>query len=96
MYQTTEFVKFILPFGIGVFAVFVWHALATAGCVFGSLVLSPVTWAEEKFALKKEVRETSGHNVSEVTGNVVDHFTHEALGLINGVTESVQERLKEI
>jgi hypothetical protein len=96
LYQTTEFVKFILPFGIGVFAVFVWHVLATAGCVFGSLVLSPVTWAEERFSLKREVGRASGHNVSEVTGNVVEHFTHEAEGLINGVAESVQERLREV
>ncbi|EEA26677.1 hypothetical protein TMatcc_005043 [Talaromyces marneffei ATCC 18224] len=95
LYQTTEFVKFFLPFGIGVFAVFVWHVFATAGCVFGFLILSPVTWAEERFSLKKEVREALGHNVSEVTGNVVEHFTHEAEGLITGVAESVQERLKE-
>lgn len=96
LYQTAEFVKFILPFGIGVFVVFVWHVLATAGCVLGSLVLSPVTWAEEKFSLKKEVHENSGHNVSEVTANVVGHLSHEAEGLLNGVSESVQERLREI
>ncbi|EED19060.1 conserved hypothetical protein [Talaromyces stipitatus ATCC 10500] len=96
LYQTTEFVKFFLPFGIGVFLVFVWHVFATAGCVVGSFILSPVTWAEEKFALKKEVREISGHNVTEVTGNVAEHFTHEAEGLISGVVGSVQDRLKEI
>lgn len=96
LYQTTEFVKFILPFGIGVFAVFVWHVFATAGCVLGSLVLSPVTWAEERFSLKREVRQVSGHNVSEVTGHVIEHYSHEAGGLVNGVAESVQERLKEL
>ncbi|KAF3404737.1 hypothetical protein DPV78_003310 [Talaromyces pinophilus] len=96
LYQTTEFVKFILPFGIGVFAVFVWHVFATAGCVLGSLVLSPVTWVEERFSLKREVRRASGHNVSEVTGTVLGQLTYEAEGLISGVAGSVQDRLKEI
>lgn len=73
-----------------------WHVFATAGCVFGSLVLSPVTWAEERYSLKREVHQVSGHNVSEVMSNVVGHYAHEAEGLVDGVADSVQERLKEI
>lgn len=69
-----------------------WHVFATAGCVLGSLVLSPVTWAEERFSLRREVRRASGHNVSEVTGTVVGHLAYEAEGLISGV----QDRLKEV
>lgn len=96
LYQTTQFVKFFLPYGIGVFLVFVWHLFATAGCIAGSFFLSPITWIEEKFALNKEAREVSGHNVTEVAVNVVEHLSHEASGVIYGVVESVQGRLKEL
>jgi hypothetical protein len=94
LYQTTEFVKFFLPFGIGVCMIFVWHLFATAGCVLGSLLLSPITWAEEKLALKKEMREVSGRNVTDVASNVVEKVTRETGGFINGVAESVQGKIK--
>jgi hypothetical protein len=48
LYQTAEFVKFVLPFGIGSFIVFWWHVLATAGCVVGAVLLWPVTYLEER------------------------------------------------
>ncbi|OKL63424.1 hypothetical protein UA08_01183 [Talaromyces atroroseus] len=94
LYQTTEFVKFFLPFGIGVSMVLVWHLFATIGCVLGSLLLSPITWAEENLAMKKEIREVSGRNVTDVAGHVVERVTHETSDIINGVAKSVQDRLK--
>jgi hypothetical protein len=48
LYQTTEFVKFFMPFGIGSFFVFFWHLFATAGCVLGAYLLWPITYFEEK------------------------------------------------
>lgn len=100
LYQTSEFVKFILPFGIGVFLVFVWHVMATAGCVLGSALLYPVTWAEEKFALSKEVHDVSGHNVTEVAGNfagnLASHVQHEAGSLIQDVVESAPGKINDL
>ncbi|PGH23579.1 hypothetical protein AJ80_02359 [Polytolypa hystricis UAMH7299] len=48
LYQTSEFIKFVAPFGIGVTAVAIWQFFATVFCVLGSWVLCGVTWAEEK------------------------------------------------
>ncbi|KAL1985452.1 hypothetical protein VTN96DRAFT_7895 [Rasamsonia emersonii] len=48
LYQTTEFVKFFLPYGIGVCVVLLWHMVATAACVLGAIALWPVTWLEER------------------------------------------------
>lgn len=48
LYQTSEFVKFFLPYGIGVVFVMVWHAFSTAGCVLGAMFLWPVAWLEER------------------------------------------------
>ncbi|OXV05853.1 hypothetical protein Egran_06380 [Elaphomyces granulatus] len=48
LYQTSEFVKFFLPYGIGVVLVMVWHAFSTAGCVLGAVFLWPVAWLEER------------------------------------------------
>lgn len=48
LYQTTEFVKFFLPYGIGVCVVLLWHMVATAVCVLGAIALLPVTWLEER------------------------------------------------
>lgn len=96
LYQTTELVKFFLPFGIGVFLVFVWHLFATAGCVLGSLLLSPVTWAEERLALTKESREVVGNNMKDLAGNVAEQLTREAGSVLDRVSESVEEPLKDI
>ena len=48
LYQTSEFIKFFLPYGIGVVLVMVWHAFSTAGCVLGAIFLWPVAWLEER------------------------------------------------
>jgi hypothetical protein len=48
MYQTSEFIKFIVPFGIGATLVAIFHFFATLFCLAGVLALWPVTWAEEK------------------------------------------------
>ncbi|KAK2764568.1 hypothetical protein FQN54_009263 [Arachnomyces sp. PD_36] len=47
-YQTSEWIKFIVPFGIGVSVVTVWHAFATLVCILGAILLWPILWLEEK------------------------------------------------
>nr|KMM63679.1 hypothetical protein CPAG_00033 [Coccidioides posadasii RMSCC 3488] len=47
LYQTSEFIKFILPFGIGSILVFLWHSLATFISVGCALILWPSTFVEE-------------------------------------------------
>lgn len=48
LYQTSEFVKFVLPFGIGTAVVLVWHVFATVFSVLGVLVWWPVVMLEER------------------------------------------------
>ncbi|KAL1859872.1 hypothetical protein Plec18167_006344 [Paecilomyces lecythidis] len=47
LYQTSEFIKFFVPYGIGVTIVLLWHAFATAFCTVAAIVLSPILWLEE-------------------------------------------------
>lgn len=46
-YQTSEWIKFILPFGLGVSIVTAWHAFATLFCIVATMILWPVVWLEE-------------------------------------------------
>lgn len=46
LYQTSEFVKFILPH-VGHWLVLAWHLLATIFCVMGMTLLWPMLWLEE-------------------------------------------------
>ena len=50
LYQTSEFVKFAAPWGLGASAVILWGFIATFWCVVGALLGWPVTWAEQRVA----------------------------------------------
>ena len=50
LYQTSEFIKFALPWGIGMAAVVIWGFVATFFCVIGAVVFAPVTWLEERWS----------------------------------------------
>lgn len=47
LYQTDEFIKFVLPWGIGSTAVMIWQIVATFFCILGAMILWPLTWARE-------------------------------------------------
>lgn len=47
LYQTSEFVKFVLPYGIGAVLVLMLQALATFVCTLGAIILSPILWIEQ-------------------------------------------------
>ncbi|KAF2723710.1 hypothetical protein K431DRAFT_282803 [Polychaeton citri CBS 116435] len=53
LYQVDQFVRFVLPWGIGVFGVLLWHFWATAACVLGAIIFAPLTWLEESQAKKR-------------------------------------------
>lgn len=95
LYQTTEFVKFFLPFGIGVFFVFLWHLFATIGCTLGALFLWPISWAEQKLALERSKPQIDEGNVVDASEAAARYVLGEVTGLVNGVKDTVQERAKQ-
>lgn len=48
LYQTNEWVKFLVPWGIGVTLMWAWQLWATFLCVAGAIVLFPQTWFKER------------------------------------------------
>lgn len=46
-YQTSEWIKFLLPYGIGVSIATAWQAFATLFCILATFVLWPIVWLEE-------------------------------------------------
>ncbi|CRG83523.1 hypothetical protein PISL3812_00875 [Talaromyces islandicus] len=96
LYQTTEFVKFFLPFGIGTLFVFLWHLFATIGCVLGALFLWPVSWAEQKLALEKSKPQVDERNVVDASESAARYVLGEVTGLVNGVKDTVREGAEEI
>jgi len=44
LYQTSEFIKFVVPWGLGVFLVVLWQFCATIFCVWGALVFDFACW----------------------------------------------------
>ena len=55
LYQTSEFVKFVLPFGgLGEALVVVWQVLATLLCVLGAWVFWPLTLVRERLVSERE------------------------------------------
>lgn len=50
LYQSNEVVKFFWPGGSTV--VWLWQLLATFMCILGALLFAPITWIEQRHALK--------------------------------------------
>ncbi|EEP78133.1 predicted protein [Uncinocarpus reesii 1704] len=47
LYETSEFIKFVVPFGVGSTLVLLWQCFATIFSVVGAVVLWPISFAEE-------------------------------------------------
>ncbi|KAJ9254568.1 hypothetical protein DTO195F2_6553 [Paecilomyces variotii] len=47
LYQTSEFIKFVVPYGIGFTIVLLWQTFATLFCSVCAVILSPILWLEE-------------------------------------------------
>lgn len=48
LYQTNEWIKFLLPWGVGSTLMILWQLFATVMCVLGAFVFFPGTWLKEK------------------------------------------------
>ena len=48
LYQTSEWIKFLMPWDIGHTLVCAWQLLATFFCILGAIFLFPLTWWKEK------------------------------------------------
>ncbi|KAK5136995.1 hypothetical protein LTR08_001502 [Meristemomyces frigidus] len=81
LYQTSEFVKFLLPFGVGSTLVVFWQLLATMGCAVMAMVFAPLTWlaqakadrrarGEKKMEGLKETRLWSGSSAREIAERI--------------------------
>lgn len=72
LYQTSEFVKFILPH-VGHWLVLAWHLIATIFCVVGATFLWPMLWLEENGYLPGRI--TQGNlacNIEEKISEIKD------------------------
>ena len=47
LYQTTEWIKFLLPWGLGVFLLIIWQLFATLLCVAGTKTHDTLIWIPE-------------------------------------------------
>ena len=50
LYQTSELIKFVVPFGIGVSAVMLWQFIVTFWCVVGAILGYPMTYWSDNVA----------------------------------------------
>ncbi|EZF68444.1 hypothetical protein H105_08965 [Trichophyton soudanense CBS 452.61] len=66
LYQTNEYVKFVIPYGIGEAFVLFWHAFATLFCVLASYVFWPIAWAEEKGILQVTRFDSTLHKAKQI------------------------------
>ncbi|KIW95984.1 uncharacterized protein Z519_03050 [Cladophialophora bantiana CBS 173.52] len=48
LYQTTEFIKFLIPWGVGVVLLITWQFCATLFCVVGTKVYDLLVWLPQK------------------------------------------------
>ncbi|KAK5083915.1 hypothetical protein LTR05_006422 [Lithohypha guttulata] len=48
LYQTSEWIKFLVPWGVGATLVATWQFYATFFCILGSIILYPLTMWKEK------------------------------------------------
>lgn len=52
LYQTNEWIKFLVPWGIGSTLMVAWQLFATLQCVIGAIILFPFTFWKENSALE--------------------------------------------
>ncbi len=62
LYQTSEFVKFLLPWGIGVLSVVLWQFWATVLCVLGTKAYDMALWLPHKLSRRNSSRDIWPHH----------------------------------
>lgn len=48
LYQTNEWIKFLIPWGVGSTIMILWQLFATFLCVIGAFIFFPGTWLKER------------------------------------------------
>ncbi|KAL2817497.1 hypothetical protein BDW59DRAFT_152557 [Aspergillus cavernicola] len=71
LYQPSEFIKFVLPFGVGHWMVMMCHAFASVFSILGVFALWPIMWAEERgyFDYFYETRKGAREGVVDALNN---------------------------
>ncbi|KAJ5125150.1 hypothetical protein N7448_004477 [Penicillium atrosanguineum] len=73
LYQTSEFVKFILPH-VGHWLVFGWHLFATFFCFVGVTLLWPLLWMEENGYLPSRIAQGNlAYNIDRKVSEIKKH-----------------------
>ncbi|TKA22864.1 hypothetical protein B0A54_17880, partial [Friedmanniomyces endolithicus] len=88
LYQVDQFVRFFAPWGIGDAVVYLWHFVATIGCVVLSIFFAPFTRLEERYAEGRVGR------VEEVIMKSVEGI--EERRLTDGTERRAAEGLQEV
>jgi hypothetical protein len=69
LYQVDQFIKFVMPWGVGLGLVMVWHYFATMMCVVGAFCGRPVTrWRQRRDEAVERRRDGTG-DVEMVDGS---------------------------
>jgi hypothetical protein len=50
LYAVDQWIKFVLPLGIGTFLVAIWHFITLVATVLGAIVATPIVWLEQSWA----------------------------------------------
>lgn len=53
LYQTNEWIKFLVPWGVGAFLVIAWQFWATILCILGTMTYDAVTWVPRQLSGSK-------------------------------------------
>lgn len=73
LYQTSEFVKFILPH-VGHWLVISWHLTATLFCLLGVTLLWPMLWLEENGYLPGRIAQGNlAYNIDRKVSEIKKH-----------------------
>ena len=90
LYQVDQFIRFLLPWGIGTTLILIWHWFASLCCILGARLLAPLRWnnqvlADAHPAYPDVPKPTQRTNASEIL---------EAHGRANGPAEPATRRLR--
>nr|OQO29929.1 hypothetical protein B0A51_02925 [Rachicladosporium sp. CCFEE 5018] len=88
LYTVDQWIRFLIPWGIGTAVVWFLQFLATIGCVLGAWLGAPITWARERVLGRRgrlwEMRE---NGIAKTAGDTKGSIEHE----VEKVEELVEE-----
>ncbi|OQN97384.1 hypothetical protein B0A48_16543 [Cryoendolithus antarcticus] len=91
LYTIDQWVRFLIPWGIGTAMVCFLQFLATLGCVLGAWVGAPITWARERMTGQGQ----GTGRLGEMRENGIGKTAGKATGAIEHEAEKVEELVEE-